>query len=451
MNKKEKEILSKGENLYFENEDEDEAYEVSAESVSVDKYEKIKKNQKDSIVSGGKKMDKKEKSPNKNSEEKVVDEVLEVKTEELETPTVPEDVPKEEKLPDDILIEPEDVPEEYSEDAQEVFSDENPEDESEAEDESEVEAEDEVEEPDLLKEVERKPPKPPKHPREPDPCPGVSPREHWPILRNRFFVFLLLTLSLGVLVVVLFIGINHGAVSFAPKEAISEEIVAARHELPLSVAYFTGGENNWKTVARWEFSFSEDSPVLWVYLRGGIPYYDEECRNKTPFAGENMGNLKNANSSMGPVSLTEDGVTWIVDKTGEKIFFLSGLKQDLAKEVSSFTAGGAKKPSFSEVTSEKVTTVDVVILPVYPSSSVVFYNDGRSWKSLPINKWDGETSKFEFWNFGYKDSSLRYWDKEMKNSVSPSSSDSGNYFWRKDKDGNDQKCYWNGTEVVPFK
>lgn len=379
-------------------------------------------------------MDKKEKEkdPKKNSEE----EILDVEVKESENPVVPEEAPKEEKLPDDTLPENEEISEEDLDADQEVFLEENPED---------LEG---VEESEIF--VEEKPArnrKPPKPPREPDPCPGVSAREHWPILRNRFFVFLLLALSLGVLVVVLFIGINHGAVTFAPKEAISEETVAARHELPLSVAYFTGGDNNWKTVARWEFSFSEDSPVVWVYLRGGVPYYDEECRNKVPFSGENMGNLKNANSSLGPVTLAEDGVTWIVDKTGEKIFFLSGLKQDLAKEVSSFTAGGAKKPSFSEVTSEQVTTVDVVVLPVYPSSSVVFYNDGRSWKTMPLDKWDGDTSKFEFWNFGYRDSSLRYWDKEMKNAVSSSSSDSGNYFWMKDKNGRPQKARWDGASI----
>jgi len=163
--------------------------------------------------------------------------------------------------------------------------------------------------------------------------------------------------------------------------------------------------------------------------------------------------LKNANSSLGPVSLAEDGVTWAVDKTGEKVAFLSGLQQDLSKEVASFTAGGAKEPAFSEIPSEKVETTsyaEIVVLPVYPSSAVIFYNDGRGWKSLSIDKWDGDTSRFEFWNFGYRDSNLRYWDSQMKEPVSPSSSDSGNYFWMKSKSGESQKARWNGSSAEPL-
>lgn len=475
MNKSEKKLLSKGENLYFEGNDG--FYQVSAEPVSADLNEFLKKESEDSKkLQEEEEMKKSESLPKKNSEEKV----LEEESQELKDVPVLEEVPREEELPSETTPEWEEVPEEYHDDFQDGLPEENPED-LPADDFEEVEPEDsddpedyeesevfeESEEPEEIPAAASTPEEPreekPRKPKENrvngflsranDPCPGVSAREHWAILRNRFFVLLALILVLVVLVAVFFIGTNRGAVAFAPKEAISEEVIAAKHELPLRVAYYTGGENSWKTVDRWNFSLSKDSPVVWVYLRGGVPYYDEECRNKIPFSGDNMGNLKNANSSLGPVSLAEDGVTWTVDKTGEKVAFLSGLQQDLSREVASFTAGGAKELAFSEVISEGADTAsytEAVVLPIYPSNALIYYNDGRGWKTLHVDVWDGDTSRFEFWNFGYKDSSLRYWDAEMKEQVSPSSSDSGNYFWTKDSSGKPQKAKWNGSAVEPL-
>jgi len=460
MNKNEKKLLSKGESLYFESEDGD--YKVSAETISVEIFEKMKESVDSKKIVLEEKMEKRKDS----KEEVLVKKELEGKDGEVSKEKIPNEVPKKkvlkEKISDEVetvideiskedLKDPEEVPEEAKETSEEIEEVSEEIEEVSEEIEEVEELPDEAPEEELIpeKEFEEDPVKKVRVPKEPDPCPGVSSKEHWPILRNRFFIVLAVLFLLAILFSAFYVGNNRGAASFAPKEAISEEIIAARHELPLTVAYFTGSNKSWKTVDRWSFSLSNDSPVVWAYVRGGVLYYNEECRVKIDFSGENLGNLKNANSSLGPVTLSEDGITWTVDNTGEEIHFLSGLQTDLAKEVGNFTAGGAKKPTFSEVNFEtvEVASTKIVVLPIYSADSVVYYNNGRGWKALPVSEWDGDVSKFEFWNFGYGSSSLRYWDSEMKEIVSPSSSDSGNYFWMKDKDGKSQKAKWNGSSI----
>ena len=87
-----------------------------------------------------------------------------------------------------------------------------------------------------------------------------------------------------------------------------------------------------------------------------------------------------------------------------------------------------------------------ITLPV--SNAYLFYNDGENWQSLLLDEWDGDVTGFQMWNFGMKNSSMRYWNVELTESVSASSEDAGNYFWRPSKEGQ-MKSMWDGMKIVP--
>jgi len=469
MNKKERKLLSKGESLYFEAEDGD--YKVSAETISVEIFEKMKESVDSKKIVLEEKMEKRKDS----KEEVLVKKELEgkdgeVSKEEIIGPAVfpalgsVEEVSEEGKLPDGIS-------EKDLKDPEEVLEEDLPEETGvEADEESEAETDEVFGEEDLEgvepseelfeEEEEVEKPKPAKAqkkqrvPREPDPCPGVSAREHWPLFRNRWFVFFAMLILVGALLVAFYVGSNYGGnkMSLVPaKNSVMAEVITAQRNVKDFSAYFTGS-GNWKTEEESKFSIEGNFAVLWVYFKGGIPYYDKACLSRIPFSNENAGNLKNASSSIGPVTLSDDGVAWILDSTGEEVVFLSGLKQDLAKEVANFTAGGAKKPAFSEVVSEAVetiSTVEAVILPISLSSNaIVNYNtgDGSGWKALSVADWNGKTTGFELWNFGSEDSSTRYWDKDLKDPVPVENP--GNYFWHRGV-----KSFWDSrkAEVLPLK
>jgi hypothetical protein len=79
--------------------------------------------------------------------------------------------------------------------------------------------------------------------------------------------------------------------------------------------------------------------------------------------------------------------------------------------------------------------------------SILYYNKGDCWESIKVSEWDGDVSLFELWNFAPDtESSLRYWDSEMKEPVCSDLSDSENYFWIKDNDGKSLKAKWDKCE-----
>jgi len=215
--------------------------------------------------------------------------------------------------------------------------------------------------------------------------------------------------------------------------------------MPVEVIYYTGVDDNWMSSKEYEFDFNENSPILWIYRQAGILYYDVDCLNKVPFSPENDGIIRNANSTLGPVTLSEAGNSWIVDETGEEVVFFSGYNTALDATSGGFTEAVAEKKTsepVNEVSSLPIQSQARVSIPEY-SEVILYYNMGSDWSFMPASEWDGNTSSFEYWNFGTSTNSMRYWDVDLSDPVP--SDNPGNYFW-----GQDGKKCWNGSSIEPL-
>jgi hypothetical protein len=279
-------------------------------------------------------------------------------------------------------------------------------------------------------------------PKEFDSCPGVSSKERYPILRNNFFMILLILVLIIVGLIIWGFGTNSGVnKSFlnVSSESIEAETITAGRVMSVEAVYYTGVDENWMITSDYEFSFKEDSPILWIYRRAGVLYYDVECLNRVPFPLENGGKIRNANSTLGTVTLSFNEDSWIVDNTGEVIVFFSGYNYGLESTMGGFTET-AEKTFKNQPLAKSLSGNKKVFIPV-TTEAILNYNSGSGWKSIKVSDWDGDTSSFELWNFAPNSSSMRYWDSELKDQVPLDNP--GNYFW-----GQDGKKCWDGLNVV---